>query len=350
MADILILGGTRNLGHVTAVALLEAGHKVSVMNRGVTPDELPPDVHRLRGDRADSNQMRRAINGLDFDLVLDTTTYTGADARSAIDVFQGHVGRYVFVSTGQVYLVREGISRPFREESYDGPLIPEPPRESEDYDSWSYGAWKRDAEDEFAAAFARYGFPVTTIRLPMVASERDHYGRIQAYVARLLDGNAILVPDEPGLPLRHVYVGDVAGLVVQFVGSRDGMGRAYNISYGESISLDDFLTLLAAIVDRPLQLERLPRADLTEAGLLPHCSPFSGRWMSELDNTRSLGELGLGISYSGPAIYLPPIISDFEKRWQSANIVPTGYKQRAREKEFIDRDARRAPAPHTRHR
>ena len=206
MADVLILGGTRNLGHVTALAMLEAGHNVAAMNRGVTPDELPPEVERLRGDRSDSGGMRRAIQDRDFDLVLDTTTYTGADARSAIEIFGGRVGRYVFISTGQVYLVREGISRPFREDSYDGSVIAEPARDSEDYDAWAYGAWKRDAEDEFSAAFSREGFPVTTLRLPMVASERDHYGRMQAYVARLLDGNAILVPDEPGLPLRHVYV------------------------------------------------------------------------------------------------------------------------------------------------
>ena len=343
MADALILGGTRNLGHVTAVALLEAGHNVSVMNRGVTPDELPPDVHRLRGDRTDSNQMRRAISGRDFDLVLDTTTYTGADARSAIDIFQGHVRRYVFVSTGQVYLVREGISRPFREESYDGPVMPEPPRASEDYDSWAYGAWKRDAEDEFAAAFARDAFPVTTIRLPMVASERDHYGRIQAYVARLLDANAILVPDERGLPLRHVYVGDVARLIVQLTESRDGLGRTYNISCGESMSLSEFLEMLAAVVQCPLNVESIPRVDLTEARLLPHCSPFSGRWMSELDNTRSLAELGEGkIDYTSPGNYLPMLVDDYFGRWQRNSLVPSGYDQRPKEREFVDRRPRSA--------
>jgi 2'-hydroxyisoflavone reductase len=337
MADILILGGTRNLGHVTALALLKAGHNVTVMNRGKTPDELPPDVHRLRGDRADSDQMRRALQGHDFDLVLDTTTYTGADARAAIDVFQGHVGQYVFVSTGQVYLVRDGISRPFREESYDGPVMPEPPRESEDYNSWAYGAWKRDAEDEFAAAFERDGFPVTTIRLPMVASERDHYGRIQAYVARLLDGNAILVPDERGLPLRHVYVGDVARFVVQLTGSRGGIGRAYNISYGESASLVEFLEMLAAVGNRPLELHRFARADLTDAGLLPHCSPFSGRWMSELDNTRGLAELGQGkISYTSPREYLPVLVEDYVQRWEPKNKVPAGYDQRALENAFAN--------------
>jgi nucleoside-diphosphate-sugar epimerase len=343
MPDVLILGGTRNLGHVTAVVLLEAGHDVTVMNRGVTPDELPPEIHRLRGDRGEPDQMRSELRGRDFDLVLDTTTYTGADARSAVDVFRGRVGRYVFVSTGQVYLVREGISRPFREDSYDGPVMPEPRRESEDYESWAYGAWKRDAEDEFAKAFSHDGFPVTTVRLPMVASERDHYGRIQAYVARLLDGGAILVPDETGLPLRHVYVGDVARLVVNLVAAREGAGRAYNISYGASMSLTEFLETLSAIVKRPLDLHRAARSELTKAGLLPHCSPFSGHWMSELDNTRSLTELGeTTISYTNPATYLPLLVEDYERRWRPGNLVPSGYDQRSKENEFVGRTPRAA--------
>lgn len=335
MADVLILGGTRNLGHLTALALLEAGHDVSMLNRGMTPDELPPAVRRLRADRSDSSAMRRAIQDRDFDLVLDTTTYTGADARSAIEIFDGRVARYVFISTGQVYLVREGISRPFLEESYDGRVMADPPRDSEDYDAWAYGAWKRDAEDEFSAAFSRGGFPVTTLRLPMVASERDHYGRIQAYVARLLDGNPILVPDELGLPLRHVYVRDVARLIVQLIVSREGIGRAYNISYGESMSLADFLRTLARLADRTLDVQRAPRAELTSAGLLPQCSPFSGRWMSELDNTRSLAELGgATMSYTSPEAYLPLIIEDYRNRWQSNGVTPSGYDQRPREKEF----------------
>lgn len=335
MADVLILGGTRNLGHYTALELLKAGHAVSVMNRGVTSDELPPEVERLRGDRSDPGSMRRAINGREFDLVLDATTYNGPEARSAIELFTGRVARYVFISTGQVYLVREGISRPFREESYDGPVMAEPPHESQDHDSWSYGALKRDAEDEFAAAFSQIGFPVTTLRLPMVASERDQHGRIQAYVARLLDRGAILIPEEPGLPLRHVYVGDVARLVVQLVSASNGIGRAYNISYGDSMSLPEFLSMLARLAERKLDLQRVPRAELERVRLLPNCSPFSGRWMSELDNTRSLAELGaIQIHYAPPEMYLALLVADYEGRWRVRGIVPNGYDQREREQEF----------------
>jgi nucleoside-diphosphate-sugar epimerase len=47
----LILGGTQFVGRHIAEALVAGGHRVTVFNRGQTPDELPECVDRLRGDR-----------------------------------------------------------------------------------------------------------------------------------------------------------------------------------------------------------------------------------------------------------------------------------------------------------
>jgi len=49
--NILVLGGTQFVGRQVVEALLAAGHRVSTLNRGIRPDELPSDVERLRGDR-----------------------------------------------------------------------------------------------------------------------------------------------------------------------------------------------------------------------------------------------------------------------------------------------------------
>ena len=203
MARTLILGGTRNLGHVTAEALFEAGHNVAILNRGQTPDDLPPEIERIRADRDDDQSMHAALNSRSFDLVLDNTTYTERDAAQVVNLLDGKVGRYVFISSGQVYLVRENIDRPFREDSYEGAIMPEPVRQSADYPSWLYGIDKRLAEQVIEDAHERTGFPFTTLRLPMVASERDHYGRIQGYIARMTDGAPLIVPEGKGLPLRH---------------------------------------------------------------------------------------------------------------------------------------------------
>lgn len=334
-ASVLILGGTGDIGHFSALALLEAGHRVTVLNRGVTADELPPEVERLRADRADSVSLHAALDDREFDVVLDTTTYTGDDAQRAVELFAGRAGRYVFVSSGQVYLVREGATRPFREEDYPGPVIAPPPRESPDRESWLYGIDKRAAEDVFAVAWTARHFPITTLRLPMVASERDRRGRVQAYIARLLDRGPLLIPDEPGLPLRHVYVRDVADLVASLVSSDTGIGCAYNVSWGESMRLEEFITLLASLMSCPARIVRAPRADLEGSGLLPDCSPFSGRWMSELDATRSLHELS-GVAYSAPDGYLARLVSDYRQRWQPSGSLPAGYARRTAEVAFAD--------------
>jgi NAD(P)-dependent dehydrogenase (short-subunit alcohol dehydrogenase family) len=100
--EILIIGGTRNLGHLLTLELLQAGHRVTVFNRGQTPDELPADVQRLRGDRSDPARLAPALAGRSFDGVVDTTLYNGADAQTITALLDGRVGQYLFLSTGQV--------------------------------------------------------------------------------------------------------------------------------------------------------------------------------------------------------------------------------------------------------
>jgi nucleoside-diphosphate-sugar epimerase len=253
----------------------------------------------------------------------------------AVELFDGRTGRHVFISSGQVYLVRDGAGRPFREEEYDGPVVDEPSAGSSDYESWKYGVDKRAAEDVFAEAWTTRRFPVTTLRLPMVASERDHYGRIQGYLGRIEDGGPILVPDEEGLPLRHVYADDVARLVAGLATARAGIGRAFNISFGESMLLSQYLELLGQATGNQATVFRVPRSVLEREELLPDCSPFSGKWMSELDNARSLTELaGAGMAYTAPAVYLPRLVEDYRARWAGKGILSPGYVARGRELRF----------------
>lgn len=332
MPDILILGGSRNLGHIAAVHFLEAGHSVSVLNRGVTPDELPPEIQRLRGTRGEES-FANAVRGRRFDLVLDMTTYNSVDAGEAVETFRGSAGRYVFVSSGQVYLVRDAAARPFVEESFEGPVMSAPPMERKsDYDSWKYGVDKRDAEVAFNAAWESEKFPVTTLRLPMVASSSDHYGRIQGYFARLDDGSPILVPDERGLPIRHVYGLDVARVIELLTRTNVGLGRAYNVSQDRSLSLSEYFELLHSVTGLSPNVVRVPRADLDEMQLLPDCSSFSGTWMSELDSSRLKREIiPPEFRFADPADYLPDILEDYRGRWIRNGRVPATYLQRNKE-------------------
>jgi nucleoside-diphosphate-sugar epimerase len=342
MTRVLILGGTRNLGHFTAMRLLRAGHSVTVLNRGITPDDLPADVERLHAAREDSAAMQKVLSGRSWDVVIDTTSYTGSDVRAACSVLRGRCERVVFISTGQVYLVRKNIHPPFRESDYAGELIPAPPAGTSDHDNWLYGVNKRDAEAEFAKVADE--IPATSLRLPMIASERDHYARIQGYIARVQDGGPILVPDGTGLPIRHVYVHDVTA-VIQHLVTNSWLGyRAFNVSYGESVSLNDFLRLLGAELNKEVISIRVKRELLESRGLIPGCSPFSGKWMSELDNSLSIDAFsGAGLHYTAPKTYVSNVVADYLERWAPSGASIPGYERRSEELEIAKKAIGESP-------
>lgn len=304
---ILIIGGTRNMGLTLAHNLLRSGHRVTILNRGKTPDSLPADVERLRADRTDPAQLTSALAGRSFDAVVDMVLYKGAEAEAAAKLLAGRVGHYLFISTGQVYLVRQGLERPFHEADYEGRLMPAPKENSYGYPEWLYGKEKRDAEDTLARAWAEQAFPYTSLRLPMVNSERDHFNRLYGYVLRLQDGGPILVPETPDYALRHVYAGDAVRAMQLVLENGSGKGRAYNISQDETVTLDEFLHLLGDRLGVTPQIVRVKRSLLEKNGFLPDCSPFSDRWMSELDNSRSKTELGM--AYTPLRDYLQTLVS-----------------------------------------
>ncbi len=329
--NILIIGGTRNIGHFLAMRLIEMGHRLTILNRGISRDNLPENVSRLAADRTDINQMRRALSGRQFDVVVDTVIYEGYEAEAIINILDGQIGHYIFISSGQVYLVREGIEQPVKEADYNGPLIDQPEANTYDYEEWLYGSGKREAEDAFAQAYQTSGFPYTSLRLPMVNSERDYLNRLYGYLLRINDGGPILVPDTPTLPLRHVYVADVIEAIVCLIEQDAGQGKAYNIAQEEMLSLVDFLGIVGRQVNKIPNVVTVEREVLQTNGFLPDCSPFSDLWMSVLDN--SLSKTELGMTYTPVEVYVENIVQHYQDNLPKK---PPSYHRRRAEKQLVE--------------
>jgi len=329
--NILIIGGTRNMGYYLAKQLLESSHNLTILNRGITQDDLPDTVHRLHADRTDTNQLRRALLAKSFDIVIDFKMFHGTETDDVIDIFRDNVGHYVVISTGQVYLVRQGIQRPFREEDYEGRLMPAPKENTFAYEEWRYGMQKREVEDKLRDAWQEFQFPYTVFRLPMVNSGRDQFNRLYNYYLRLRDGGEILVPETPNYPLNHVYALDVVHALVRLIQTGLGKGQAFNIAQDESISLDDFLSIMGDIMNVKPSLVRLKRSELEANGFLPDCSPFSERWMSELDNT--LSKEVLDVQYTPLNDYLNELVHFYQTHHIAE---PLTYRRRRAELQFAE--------------
>lgn len=328
---ILIIGGTRNMGYYLSKRLVEDGYDLTLLNRGITRDDLPSFIHRLHVDRMNHKQMRRALLGKRFDVVIDFVLYNGDETRTVIELFRDNIEHYIVLSSGQVYLVREGLQRPYREDDYAGELMAAPEEISYAYEEWRYGMQKREVEDTLRAEHSRSGFPFTTLRLPMVNSARDPYNRLYNYYLRLRDGGAILVPDVPNFVLNHVDGMDVVKVIARLIDGGAGQGMAYNIAQDEHISHEDFLIALAKIMGAQARMVTAKRGDLVANGFLPDCAPFSERWMSALDNSLSKDELG--VAYTPLADTLKELVAYYDTQRLPQ---PLTYRRRRAELQFAE--------------
>lgn len=326
--NVLVIGGTRFLGLQLVWRLIAAGHSVTILNRGRNADPFGARVRRLTADRTNPPQSARSLGNLSFDAVVDFAAYTGADARAVVELFgHGRAGHYIFISSGQVYLVREGAARPAREPDYSGPVMPEP-TEKHDRSEWLYGVGKRDAEDVLAAAWNASKFPATRLRIPMVNGELDYFRRMDSYLWRILDGGPVLLPQEDKREARHVYGFDVVRAICEMLGNEKTFGEAYNLCQDETPTVPELVAALAKLVGAPPRILLLPAAKFREAGISPsQISPFSIAWMSFLDPAKAKAELLF--RHEPLEIYLDKIVSSLLSHPQSEP--PENYAFRPRE-------------------
>ena len=320
--NVLVIGGNRFLGRGLVWRLLYGGHRVTLVNRGRLADPFGDRVERICADRT-TEAFDRALAGRAFDRAVDFAGFTADDARRSVRVLGGRVGHLVFVSTGQVYLVREGCPWPARETDYDGPTMPEAPSPA-DHDDWVYGIDKRGAEDVLAAATA---LPSTRLRIPMVNGELDYHRRVESYLWRLLDGGPLLVP-RAGAITRHVYAGAVVRAIAGLLEAPPPPGQAFNLAQAEQPTVRALIERIADRVGARPRLVELPAEAVEAAGLsVRDASPFSSRWASRLDPSRAIAELG----FAHPPLdaYLDATIASLLAAWPPDP--PSGYAQRAGE-------------------
>lgn len=285
------------MGRLLVLRLVARGDRVTIFNRGTRPDPFPTlrQIEILHGDRRTAD-LDHAVSGREFDAVVDFAAFEEADAARAVAIFDGRCGHYLFVSSGQIFLILADPPRAAaREDDARGATIPKP-SDPVDRAEWAYGMGKRACEEVLVEAFARTGFPATRLRIPMVHGPGDPYRRVEPYLHRLLDGGPLLLPGGGDRLLRHVDAHDVAATIATLLGDPRTHGEAFHQAHDETPTLRAIVAMIASEIGATASIVDVPVAAFAARGLDPRAaSPFSTRWMSFLDP----GKLrGLGIGHS----------------------------------------------------
>jgi len=71
---VLVIGGSMFLGRALVVEALRRGDEVTTFNRGRSRPDLP-GVTAVHGDRGATTDMRRLVDGREWDVVIDVCGY-----------------------------------------------------------------------------------------------------------------------------------------------------------------------------------------------------------------------------------------------------------------------------------
>jgi 2'-hydroxyisoflavone reductase len=205
---LLIAGGTSFIGRATALAAVAEGHAVTVVNRGVTPSDLPGTVEHLIGDRQGD---LRALEGRSFDATVDTIAYRPGDVAALHTALGDRGGLHLQISSVSAYEDPDHTGA--TEESASlwpiGSVEPDAPLTGE-----SYGPLKAECE---RAATQYFGSDIVIVRPTYVIGGHDATLRFPYWVERALCGGELAVPGPRNSSMQYIDARDLGEFVVKCV-------------------------------------------------------------------------------------------------------------------------------------
>jgi nucleoside-diphosphate-sugar epimerase len=253
--NVLVLGGSVFVGRHVVDRLVAGGHNVAVLNRGKTVSALPDGVERLVADRTDLDQMRRVLANRDWDAVIDVSGFVmaagGTDFDGLLGLFDGHVGRYVYVSSIMAYDQSLVGQFPWTE---DLPTNADGPR--------SYGGFKALAESALLQRHAATGFPAVVGRPAAIyGPDNNIFDMETPMFLRLLKRRPILMPHGGLVVGSYGHVDDLCDALAVMTTHPAAVGEVFNIT-GQSIDVLRYIDVLARVVGVEPVIVAVPDAEL----------------------------------------------------------------------------------------
>ncbi|MEW6074429.1 MAG: NAD-dependent epimerase/dehydratase family protein [Planctomycetota bacterium] len=210
---LLILGGTGFLGpHVVRHALAR-GHEMTLFNRGRTNAELFPELEKLLGDRdPQKGEGLKALEGRDWDGVIDTSSYVPRITSASATLLAPHVGHYVLVSSVSAYgdFSQPGIAEDAAVATMEDATV-------EEITGTTYGPLKALCE---AAAEAAMPGRVANVRPGLIVGPGDPSDRFTYWPVRVERGGEVLAPVAPSEPVQYIDGRDLAAWIVHLIERR----------------------------------------------------------------------------------------------------------------------------------
>ena len=231
---VLFIGGTGVLSSACSELAISKGIDLYHLNRGISAGlRNIQAVKTIYADIRNEEQTRKALENYSFDVVVNFIAYEPAHIQQDIEMFQGKIKQYIFISTASAYQVPEYL--PVTEET---PL---------DNPYWEYSRKKISCEERLKQAYLESGFPYTIIR-PSHTYDKTKIPAIGGYTVlhRMLSGLPVILPGDGTSIWTLTYHTDFAVGLVGLLGNLKAVNESFQITSDEWLTWNNIYAILAA--------------------------------------------------------------------------------------------------------
>jgi len=244
----IIFGGTGWVGHNIVLAFHNAGYEVTVCSRGQKTtylSALPEGVRRVQANKNDAGEVR-AVFEESYDVVVDSVP-----SEASID----NISKAARDLTQYLHCSSTGGYAPL-------PFIPGD--ETMPYDHFM-GGWKAKGivDSKVMDLWAREAFPATVIRPTYITGPGllplDNLGgRREDFITDLLNETPLDLPNDGQALLQPIHVKELARSFLLAAERPQSAGQIYNITLDKAVTLNRYLEITAAALDREAKINYLP--------------------------------------------------------------------------------------------
>ncbi|MDX6528874.1 MAG: hypothetical protein QOH41_1164 [Blastocatellia bacterium] len=225
---VLFIGGTGRISLAVSRQAIAKGIELYLLNRGSRNAELT-GCQFLTADIEQPEDVRAALRGLEFDVVVDWIAYTPDEIERDIALFRGRARQYIHISSASVYqkppahyLVTESTPR-------DNPYS-------------DYSQNKIACEERLLRAYRDEAFPVTIVR-PSHTYDR-HFpfalGGSAGYTVadRMKKAEPVIVHGDGSSLWVVTHAEDFGRGLLGLMGNQQALGEAFHITSDEVLTWD----------------------------------------------------------------------------------------------------------------
>jgi nucleoside-diphosphate-sugar epimerase len=226
---VLFIGGTGIISSGVSPLVVEKGMELYLLNRGQSKEFVPRGAKQLVADARDAASVRKALQGMSFDAVVDWLVFTPEQLEADIALFSGRTSHYIFISSASAYQ-KPPTHFPITEST---PL-------ANPY--WQYSRDKIACEERLTREYRENQFPMTIVRpshtygLTMIPAGYHSWNHPWTLVDRMRKGRKIIVQGDGTSLWTLTHNTDFAKAFVALIGNPRAVGHAFQITSDEALT------------------------------------------------------------------------------------------------------------------